>query len=85
MNIRLGPLIIWPTREILWKTTPECFREEFGCKVCVILKYLLKDHPTSLLVHVHGPHINTTIPSNFSLALLLKVLFLIFLLPGVEG
>ena len=51
MDIRLGPLIIWPTREILWKTTPECFHEEFGCKVCVILDCfeVFIERPSNLL------------------------------------
>ena len=90
MDIRFSPLIIWPTREILWKTTPECFREEFGCKVCVILDCfeVFIERPSNLLARActwsSYKHHNT-IPSNFSLALLLKVLFLIFLLPGVEG
>ena len=37
MDVRLRPLILWPEREVLWKTMPACFRESFGKKVAVIL------------------------------------------------
>ena len=37
MDIRLQDLIIWPDRESLQKTMPECFRESFGKKVAIII------------------------------------------------
>ena len=36
MDIRLQALIIWPDRDSLRKTMPECFQEAFGRKVAVI-------------------------------------------------
>ena len=36
MDIRLQDLIIWPDRESLQKTMPECFREFFGKNVAII-------------------------------------------------
>ena len=34
--VRLHDLIKWPEREILWKTTPMCFRTYFKTNVVVI-------------------------------------------------
>ena len=33
----LQPLVKWPEREQLWKTTPMCFRKHFGTKIVVII------------------------------------------------
>ena len=51
MDVRLKPLIVWPEREQLWKTMPECFREEFGTKVAVVLDCfeLFIERPSNLL------------------------------------
>ena len=35
--IRLKPLIRWPERQMLWETTPVCFRHHFSTKVAVII------------------------------------------------
>ena len=37
MDVRLGPLILWPERDVLQKTMPACFQESFWEKVAVIL------------------------------------------------
>ena len=37
MDIRLQDLIIWPEREELQRTMPECFRVSFGTKVAIII------------------------------------------------
>ncbi len=37
MDNSLRKLIVWPEREQLWKTVPECFRTSFGTKVAVII------------------------------------------------
>ena len=37
MDSMLGALIVWPDRENLHKTMPECFRSSFGTKVAVII------------------------------------------------
>ena len=37
MDVRLSPLIRWPEREELWKTTPQCFKLSFGNKTTVII------------------------------------------------
>jgi len=37
MDIRLQDLIIWPDRDSLQKTMPECFQQSFGKKVAVII------------------------------------------------
>ena len=37
MDICLRNLILWPDRDALWKTMPECFRSSFGTKVAVII------------------------------------------------
>ena len=34
---RLSFLVKWPSREILWETTPMCFRKHFKTKVCIII------------------------------------------------
>ena len=51
MDIRLRPLIMWPERENLRKTTPECFRAEFGDKVAVIVDCfeVFIERPSNLL------------------------------------
>ena len=51
MDIRLRPLIMWPDRENLRKTTPECFRAEFGDKVAVIVDCfeVFIERPSNLL------------------------------------
>ena len=51
MDIRLRPLIMWPERENLRKTTPECFRAEFGDKVAVIVDWfeVFIERPSNLL------------------------------------
>jgi len=51
MDIRLRPLIMWPERENLRKTTPECFRAEFGDKVAVIIDCfeVFIERPSNLL------------------------------------
>ena len=37
MDIRLQDLIVWPDRDALRKTMPDCFQKSFGKKVAVIL------------------------------------------------
>ena len=37
MDIRLQDLIIWPEREELQRTMPECFKVSFGTKVAIII------------------------------------------------
>ena len=37
MAVKLKPLILWPEREDLRRTTPMCFRESFGQSVAVII------------------------------------------------
>lgn len=37
MDVRLRKIIIWPDRESLQKTMPDCFRASFGKKVAVII------------------------------------------------
>ena len=51
MDIRLRPLIMWPERENLRKTTPECFRAGFGDKVAVIIDCfeVFIERPSNLL------------------------------------
>lgn len=51
MDIRLRPLIMWPEMENLRKTTPECFRAEFGDKVAVIVDCfeVFIERPSNLL------------------------------------
>ena len=58
MDIRLQDLIIWPDRESLQKTMPECFQESFGKKVAIIIDCLLNvpvickpEHPPGLITN----------------------------------
>ena len=44
MDIRLKGLIIWPERENLQKTMPNCFRLSFGKKVAIALRSFWNDH-----------------------------------------
>ncbi len=37
MDNSLRKLIVWPEREQLWKTMPECFRTSFGTKVVAVI------------------------------------------------
>lgn len=37
MDIRLQDLIMWPDRESLRKTMPDCFQQSFGKKVAIII------------------------------------------------
>ena len=37
MDLRLQDLIIWPEREELQRTMPECFKVSFGTKVAIII------------------------------------------------
>ena len=37
MDIRLQPLILWPDRDELRRTMPECFQSNFGDKVTIII------------------------------------------------
>ena len=50
MDIRLRNLILWPDRDALWKTLPECFRSSFGTKVAVIIDCfeMFIEHPSNL-------------------------------------
>ena len=51
MDMRLKPLIMWPEREIVRKTMPECFRAEFGEKVVVVIDCfeVFIERPSNLL------------------------------------
>ena len=51
MACRLEYLIQWPSREMIWETTPECFRKNYGTKVVVILDCfeVFMDRPSNLL------------------------------------
>lgn len=51
LDARLSCLIMWPDRDSLWKTMPQCFRSSFGKKVAVILDCfeVFMDRPSSLL------------------------------------
>ena len=51
MHTRLSPLIRWPEREQLWKTTPLSFRKHFSTKVAIIIDCfeIFCDKPTNLL------------------------------------
>ena len=58
MDIRLQDLIIWPDRESLHKTTPECFRESKLQSSSIVLRYLLNvpviykpEHPPGLIIN----------------------------------
>ena len=35
--VHLKPIIKWPERDQIWKTTPMCFRKHFGTKIAVII------------------------------------------------
>ena len=86
MDKCLHTLILWPDREALWKTMPECFRASFGTKVAVIIdcfEILSNVHPTFKPGHPHGHHISTIIPSKFCLGSHLKEWYLSFLSHGV--
>lgn len=50
MYKRMKSLIIWPSREALWKTMPMQFREYFGKKVTVIIDCfeIFIDRPSNL-------------------------------------
>jgi len=37
MDVRLTPLIVWPEREELLRTTPRCFQYSFGKKTTIII------------------------------------------------
>ena len=37
MDVRLQDLIVWPERESLRKTMPDCFQQSFGKKVAIII------------------------------------------------
>ena len=51
MDVRLGPLILWPERESLRKTMPCCFQNAFGEKVAVIIDCfeVFIERPSNLL------------------------------------
>lgn len=51
LDIRLTPLINWPTRERLWETMPSCFVYSFGKKVTVVIDCfeVFIERPTNLL------------------------------------
>ena len=51
LDAELQPLILWPDRDILRKTMPECFLSSFGEKVAVIIDCfeIFVERPTSLL------------------------------------
>jgi len=51
MDSTLGKLIIWPDRETLRKTMPECFRASFGTKVALIIDCfeVFIERPSNLL------------------------------------
>ena len=50
MDLRLSPLIKWPSREELYKTMPKCFLDSFGRKITVIIDCfeIFIDRPTNL-------------------------------------
>ena len=63
MDVRVSPLISWPTHDALHKTMPQCFVDSFGYKTAVIidcLKYLLIGQPTSWQEHRLSPMISIT-------------------------
>ena len=51
MDVRLKCLIMWPDRDSLWKTMPQCFRSSLGKSVAVIVDCfeVFMDRPSSLL------------------------------------
>ena len=50
MDIRLQDLIIWPERDSLRKTMPECFQQSFGKRVAIIIDCfeIFLEHPSNL-------------------------------------
>ena len=51
MDTQLQPLILWPERDALRETMPECFRAAFGEKVAVVIDCfeVFIERPSSLL------------------------------------
>lgn len=51
MDVRLSPLISWPSREQLQRTMPKCFIDSFGLKTSVIIDCfeIFIDRPSNLL------------------------------------
>ncbi len=51
LDTKLMSLIKWPEREVLWKSTPACYRASFGKKVVVIIDCfeVFIDRPSNLL------------------------------------
>lgn len=51
LDTKLKPLIKWPEREVLWISTPACYRVSFGKKVVVILDCfeVFIERPSNLL------------------------------------
>ena len=51
MDVKLSPLINWPSREDLWRTMPQCFKYSFGKRIAVIIDCfeIFIDHPSNLL------------------------------------
>ena len=51
LDIKLRPLIKLPEREVLWESTPACYRAAFGKKVAVILDCfeVFVERPSNLL------------------------------------
>ena len=55
MDIRLQDLIIWPDRDCLQRTMPECFIESFGKKVPIIIDCfeIFIERPSNLQVRAY--------------------------------
>lgn len=51
LDVKLSPLIKWPEREVLWLSTPACYRASFGKKVVVIVDCfeVFMERPSNLL------------------------------------
>ena len=51
LDTKLSPLIKWPEREVLWISTPACYRSSFGKKVVVIIDCfeVFIDRPSNLV------------------------------------
>ncbi|KAJ1520332.1 hypothetical protein ONE63_004530 [Megalurothrips usitatus] len=51
MSLRLKSLLVWPDRETLRKTMPECFKKDFGTTVALIIDCfeLFIERPSNLL------------------------------------
>ena len=63
MDVRLSPLISWPTRDALHKTMPQCFVDSFGYKTTVIIdcfEIFIKYINTSWQEHRFSPIISIT-------------------------